>query len=58
MIIEDIAIVIQLRKPNATAIWNLVHSFPKLQLPMSLEYKTVTTPAEEAAAESDNVAVT
>lgn len=51
------AIVIQLRKANATAIWNFVHSSPKLQPPKSPKYRTVT-PAEEAAAASDNVAVT
>ena len=57
MIIEDMAIVIQHRKAKATAIWNFVHSSPRLHLPMSPKYKTVT-PAEEAAAESDSVAVT
>lgn len=57
MMREEIAIVIQLRKANATAIWYFVHSSPRLQPPKSSKYNTVM-PAEEAAAARDNVAVT
>lgn len=57
MIREEIAIVIQLKKANATAIWYFVHSSPKLQPPKSPKYSTVM-PAEEAEAARDNVAVT
>lgn len=57
MIKEDMPIDIQLRKADATANWNCVHSFPNLQSPRSWTYRIVI-PAEEDAAARDNVAVT